>query len=762
VLDNCEHLIAACAQLAETLLQACPHLRILATSREPLGMAGERAYRVPPLSIPGGLDPLRGCPVRPSGVREASPEGLNARTPERLLQYEAVRLFVERAATAQPAFALTVENAAAVAQICCRLDGIPLALELAAARLKALPVEQLGQRLDDMFGLLTNGRRTALPRHQTLQALVDWSYDLLTPSEQALLRRLSVFAGGCPLEAAEAICCDLDPQMDADEHRCSRPSDLRSSARGLAPHNASSVPPRICGSSRQNAPVFDLLARLVEKSLVLYEERAWEGRYRLLEMIREYARERLAESSEEDALREGHARFFLALAETAELELTGGDPRRWLDWLEREHDNLRTALAWSVESGELEIGLRLGSALEPFWERRGYLQEGRSQLLRLLAQPGAAAPTAARARALASAGWFSRFQHDIRATRRLLEESLNISRALEDRVGIATVLLRLGWLAVDYWDAETARPPAEEGLAIRRALGEPRGIADALHCMAWVARHEGDLATACALAEESLAICQALEDRSRIVGVLGSLGHMTFLRRDMARARPLIEESLAAARELDDKVAIAWAITRLGYVAHWQEEYPAARALFEESLPLWRELDARDGLIETLFHLAYTLQHQGEYQSAYTIFQELHLNCRQWGLSDYNSLALLGNAAGHLGRWEEAATHCAESLRYYHSGRTWHVVAWDLTGMARVSLARGRPTRAARLLGAAEALWAVSTAPRWPNERDDFRRLVLATRAQFGEAEFAAAWAEGQATPVEQAIAEALEEAPPG
>jgi len=609
-----------------------------------------------------------------------------------------------------------------VAQICCRLDGIPLALELAAARLKALPLEQLGQRLDDMFGLLIGGRRTALPRHQTLRALIDWSYDLLTPPEQALLRRLSAFAGGCTLEAAEAVCSDLEPQMNADERgllreRRSAVDDATSDWSGLRPSAF------ICGSKIQNEQVLDLLTRLVEKSLLIYEEQGGKGRYWLLEMIREYARERLTQSGERDRWRERHAEYFLALAETAECELTRGNPRRWLGRLEQEHDNLRAALAWSVEA--VDSGQRsVVSEVKPFWERRGYLEEGRRQFLRVLAHSGARDPTAARARALASAGRFTRLQHDQAAARRLHEESLAIWQSLEDRAGIATALLNLGWVAVDQWDATTARPSVEESLAIRRELDEPRGIADALHCLAWVARHEGDSTAACALAEESL----------------------------------------AAARELDDRLTIAWAITRLGFVAHWQEQYPAARALFEQCLPLWRELDAKDGLLETLFHLAYTLQHQGDYLAAYAIFEEMLAIFRERLPFAPAPLAMLGNIAGELGRWEEAATRCAESLRHRRQIRVGerHVVAWGLIGMARVALGRHKPHRAARLLGAAEALWAGSSAPRWPNERVDFDRLVSAARAQLEQAEFAAAWAEGEAMPVEQMIAEALEEAPAG
>jgi predicted ATPase/DNA-binding SARP family transcriptional activator len=751
VLDNCEHLIAACAHLAETLLQSCPHLQLLATSREPLGIAGERVFQVPPLSVPGVQ------PLRHSGVQAVPPEA-----PEHLLQYDAIRLFAERAAAAQPHFALTAENAAVVAQVCYRLDGIPLALELAAARLKALPVETLGQRLDDLFGLLTNGRRTALPRHQTLQALVDWSYDLLTPPEQALLRRLSVFAGGCSLEAAEVVCSDfgfwiLDFGLPTRTSECREP--LTSSA--PIPNPKSKI---------QNEEVLDLLARLVEKSLVDYEERAGEGRYRLLEMIREYARERLTASGEAAALQEEHARFFLAVAETAAPELAGSDPRRWLERLEREHDNLRAALAWSVESGDLDLGLRLGSALEPFWYRRGYLKEGLDHFLRLLAHPGAAAPGyprsgwIARARALSSAGGFAELQRDMEVSRRLHEESLAIGRALGDRAVIASALLHLGGLAMNVWDVAAARPLVEEGLAIRRELGDPREIASALSTMADLCSRKWDLPAERALLEESLAIWRSLDDRLRINSALGDLAQNISFQGDQDSAQVLIEETLAAARELGDRLGIARGMHRLGWVAQRREDYLAARALFEQCLPLWRELDHKDGQIDSLFHLAFTHQQQGDSAAAYSFFEEMLALSRAWGNSTCiaASFALLGAAAGDLGRWQEAATRCAESLTLDHPWKQcdplW--VAWALAGVVRVAHTRGRPARAARLLGAAAALLAPFKALLWPNLRGDFDRLVSRMRAEIDEAEFATAWAEGQAMPIEAIIAEALEEAP--
>jgi predicted ATPase/class 3 adenylate cyclase len=342
LLDNCEHLLAACAQLADALLRGCPHLRILATSREALGIGGEQTFRVPSLSAP---DP-RQLPSL-----------------ERLHEYEAVRLFTDRAILGQPTFAVTTANAAAVAQVCQRLEGIPLALELAAARVRALSVEQIAARLDDRVRLLTGGIRTALPRQQTLRALIDWSYDLLSEPERALLRRLSVFAGSWTLEAAEEICS---------------------------------------GAEVESWEMIDLLTRLVEKSLVVYEEWNGRARYRLLETVREYARERLLEIDDGEALQKRHRDSFLSLAEAARQRLTGPEQGEWLERLEMEHDNLRAALEWSVEQGESTIALRFGNALGLFWYYRGHLVEGWRRMAELLslADKDTGCDAAVRARAL--------------------------------------------------------------------------------------------------------------------------------------------------------------------------------------------------------------------------------------------------------------------------------------------------------------------------------------------------------------------------
>jgi tetratricopeptide (TPR) repeat protein len=421
------------------------------------------------------------------------------------------------------------------------------------------------------------------------------------------------------------------------------------------------------------------------------------------------------------------------------------------------------ALAWSIESGELDVGLRLGCALEAFWAMRGHLKEGMDQFLFLLAQPGAAVPGVTRVRALASAARFADLQRDYELTKRLGEESLAMARAVEDREGIATALFHLAQKA--GWDPRSVRPLVEEGVAIRRELGDPRGIAGALAVMAWIHRLEGDQAAERARAEESLAIWRALGDRARISSALISLGLAISRHGDRDTAEPLIEEALAIARELNDKIGIAQGILTLGNIAHWREDYPAARALFEQCLPLWRELDHKDGQLESVFHLGYVNRPLGEFPAAYAWFEEMLAIAHGMRANEIIAAALflLGGAAADLGRWEEAATRCSESLTRIapHERTDQHHIGMALARMARIALARERPARAALLLGAVPGLIAATNGlNKWPVERNAFERLVSAVRDQLGEAEFATAWAEGQAMPVELVIAEALEEKP--
>ena len=519
LLDNAEHLLAACAQLADAVLPLCAQVTMLATSREALGIAGELTYRVPSLSIP---DPKRDL------------------TPERVSRYESARLFIERARFRMPQFAVTHENAGALASVCYRLDGIPLAIELAAARVRSMSLAELNQGLDHRFRLLRGGSRTALPRHQALRSLIDWSYDLLSDAEKALLCGVSVFSGGLTLQAAVRVCV---------------------------------------GEGVDENAVFDLLTSLVDKSLVAAEERNRATRYRLLETVRAYARDRLRESGEEAERQRRHLAYFVALAEEAAAQLMGADQEVWLDRLETEHDNLRSALGWSsAAGGDGAGGLRLAGALSWFWYVRGYLGEGRGWLSVSLAAARDGQPAAARAKALHGIGVLASEQGDYPAARALYEECLAIRRELGDRRGIATSLFNLGGLAHDQGDYAAAQMLRQESLAIFRELGDRRGVAGLLSNLGVVAEEHGDYAAARPLYEESLAIRRQLGDRMGIAISLNNLGLVAREQGEYADARALHGEALAIRSDLGDRRGIAASLNGLANVAFaLAEPYRAAR-----------------------------------------------------------------------------------------------------------------------------------------------------------------------------------------
>ena len=571
VLDNCEHLLAACAQLVDTLIRSCPGVRVLASSREGLGIAGETVYRIPSLSLPD--------------LKQTA-------TPASLSTYEAVRLFVERAMAALPAFAVTNQNAPALASVCHRLDGIPLAIELAAARVRSLSVEEINNKLDNRFRLLTGGSRTALPRLQTLRALIDWSFDLLTVQEKTLLCRLSVFAGGWTLAAAE--------QAGAGQS--------------------------LSGASIEDWEVLDLLTSLADKSLVLAQTQGETTRYGLLETVRQYARDRLTESGESLVVRALHADYFLTLAEEVKPKLNGSEQGQWLGVLEEEHDNLRQALTWYAEDIEDteagEKGLRLVAALQQFWSTRGYLSEGRERLGALLAHPRGQEPTKARADALNGAGSLAFMQGDYPQARGLHEESLTIRRELGDKSGIAFSLNNLGNVAYNQGDYGGARVLYEESLTIFRELGPKQGIALSLNNLGNVAYNQGDYPQARVLYKESLTIRRELGDKSGIAASLNNLGNVAADQGDYAAARVLYEESLTIRRELGNKSGIAASLNNLGNVAYNQGDYGGARVLLEESLAIARELEDKSGIAFSLNNLGNVAADQGDYGGARVLLEE--------------------------------------------------------------------------------------------------------------------------------------------
>lgn len=544
LLDNCEHLLDVCAKVIDALLRQCPDVQVLASSREALAISGEQAYRVPSLSLP---DPKQ------------------AHTSVSVAQFEAVQLFTDRALLARADFQVTNQNASTLASICYRLDGIPLAIELAAARMRSLSVEEIDSKLNHRFRLLTGGSRTALPRQQTLRSLIDWSYDLLNDPAKLLLQRLSVFAGGWTLDAAEQICA---------------------------------------GHGMETQEILDLLTSLCDKSLVVADQNEGDSRFRLVETVRQYAREKLVESGSSEAVRERHRDYFVAVAEEAELELMGAQQAEWLQRLAEEHDNVRATLEWSLLDTGSGTGLRQCGAMLRYWFTRGHLSEGREWCARALRKAGAEEPTQERAKALNTAGVLAYYQGDYAAARTCHEESLAIQRRLGNRNGIAASLTHLGNVACDQGDFASARALHEESLAIQRQLRDRRGIANSLGNLGNVVSDQRDFASARALYEEGLAIMRELGNRLGTANALHNLGRVVHFQGDLLAARSLNEECVAIRRELGDRLGMAFSLDSLGDVASEQGDYPAAGALFKESLMIQSELGDRRGMVYSFGGLA--------------------------------------------------------------------------------------------------------------------------------------------------------------
>ena len=667
ILDNCEHLIDACAQLAEMLLRTCPTLHILATSREALSVAGETIYLVPTLTLP-------------------NPVHTDLAT---LPQYEAVRLFLERAQTALPGFALTADNMFAVAQVCHQLDGIPLALELAAARVKALRVEQIASRLaeHEQFRLLTTGSRTALPRHQTLHALIDWSYNLLSENERMILQRLSVFAGGCTLEAAEAVCAG--EAVEADE-------------------------------------VLDLMSQLVNKSLVINErEQGREARYRMLETIRQYASERLIEAGNDKRIRDRHFAFFLQLAEQAEPYVRGPQLPAYLNQLEAEHDNLRAALEWSLAQAEYgEASLRLAGALFSFWEQRGFVSEGRAWLARALVSSTAPGTGAVRAKALYGAGALADVEGDHGVAKTLLEESVELWRALGSagRLGLAHTLSWLGQAVRRLGDPAAARVLVNEAITLFRELDERWGLAWALCYMSMALRDLEDFALASSVIDESVALWRDLGNQVGLGFAIRTGGHIAMRKGDYELAQRAFADSVAIMRKLGNKESLAQMLLQLGQATLCLDDRIQAKIYFQEGVDLFRESGNKWWQADCLYCFWLLAQLEGDYkQSKILLEQSLEL-ARQIGPI-----------------WQRANT---------------------LMGLAGVAAANGQAQKAARLLGAADTQLEAAASYWDAAERQCIRRAVASAVAQLGETAFAAARAEGRAMTFEQAADYALESEP--
>jgi non-specific serine/threonine protein kinase len=744
ILDNCEHLLPACAEIVRAVLSACPHVRFLATSREPLNLTGETTYVVPPLQLPD--------PDHESSVDE-------------LRSVESVQLFAERASAVGSDFSLSESNVAAVIEICRRLDGIPLALELAAARVRTISLSEIAGRLADRFHLLTGGHRSTLSQHRTLRALIDWSYDFLASDEQVLLRRLSVFSGGWTLRAAEDICV---------------------------------------GETIEKRDVLDLLSHLADKSLVELSSDAVDGtgtgRYRLLETVRQYASERLTDEEEACVARRRHRDFYLALAKEAAPELDGPDQRKWLSRLKDEHDNLRAAVRWCLEGddAEAEIGLSLVGVLGQFWDICGYWREGRANCAELLSRTAAGGGTAVRAEALRTAGKLALLLGDVAEARARYEESLAISRKLAHENGVASALYELGGLALHHGDFAAARELYTDSLASSRDLGDQRGVAQSLMNLGAATWRQGDIAAAHSLLEESLVIMRGIEDQRGIARVIASLGNVAYAQRKHAEARTLYAESLVMFRELGDKLGTAnvlnnlgnvarrqhdlaaarsyyedglaiteeladkrgrgGALQNLGNVAFMQGDYAQARRLYEESLAIDRDLGHKQGVAQVLGNLADVATCQGLHSEARALFEESLEICRELGDRQGIANSLGGLALVALCEGDVAVTRslCEQSLALCRELDDIAGVAERLLGLGCVEHNEGRADRAVRLLASGHSIAKRIDHRIHPSIRERSESSVSELRGLVDGERFDSEWAGGQEMGPEQAVEFAL------
>ena len=654
ILDNCEQLLDACAQLADNLLKNCPNLKILATSREALGIIGEALYQVRSLTIPK-LHPIE--------------------TLEQLNDYESIRLFDERAQLVQMDFALTRENASSVAQICARLDGIPLAIELAAVRVQTFSAEQIASQLNDCFHTLTGGSRTALPRHQTLEASIDWSWHLLYDAEQIVLRRLAAFAGEFSLEAAGQVC----------------------SGEGI--------------ESRQ---IVSLLSQLVTKSLVVAnQESGRERRYRLLETIRQYAHERLVEAGEEESIRARHLEYFLQLSENAEPALQSPEQLEWYALLTEERDNLRAALAWA-EKMDVEAGLWISGRLWRFWEDVD-LREGERWLKKFLDRPESHRQPHARAKALYAYGIILYLTVQYSPLSAIAEECLATYQMLGDRYGEFDGLIVLSRYRFATNDP-TCMELAQQALALARGLGDVWRQAFALGHLGWT--NELDDQQRISYYREAISLFRKAGDMRQLENHLGILGNFEILGGDFASAQAHLNEALELSQNLNRRGDVGSIFNGLSRIESIKGNFEKARALLEECITNAIELGHRNNYLWDSTQLGHLIVQQGQPTEA----REIFLETTQEFFKDANIIG----------------------------------VCYSLEGMAGLYAATSQPTRAARLIGWADATREQIKDTRPLLEQAAIDKIVAACIAELGEAAFKDAFQAGKRMTLDEAVAYSL------
>ncbi|MGB3495183.1 MAG: tetratricopeptide repeat protein [Elainellaceae cyanobacterium] len=651
VFDNLEHLMQARDLLSHLLQQSNPSLRVLVTSREILRIPGETILRVPSLSIP-------------------SPHQLP--TLESLTQYEAVRLFVERAAVARPSFSVTSENAPAVAQICHRLDGIPLAIELAAARIRVLTVDQINQRLNERFRLLTGGSRTLLPRQQTLRALLDWGYNLLSEAEKKLCYRLSVFVGGWSLDAAEAVCT---------------------------------------GDGIDEFEVLDLLSSLIDRSMVVVEEKDMGLRYRFLETIRQYGQERLLEGGEKHQLEQRYSDFFSRLAEEAAPKLQTVAAGEWLAKLDVEMNNLRAVLRFYERSdNRAEAGLTLVLHLVMFWTLRGHWVEGREWLEKVLAKGWVRSPKT-RTQVLDYISGIALRQGDYDMTKQLYEDSLHETSHTQtdgasDPLDLARQLFNLGLVDLCQANYPAARSLFQKSLTIQQQFNDRPAMASSLYVLGLVAEYQVMFDQAQALYNESIQIWQETGDRYSLAYAIQGLGNLAEKQGDYDTAQSLYQKSLDMRRELGDRQGIAFSLICFGSLAERQGNYDGARSLYNDGLSIQRELGDRNGMPNSLIYLGRVAEKEASFVTAQSFYKQALAICREQNQQLQTILCL--------------------------------------EGIARVQIAHQTCEAAVQLLSRASVIRKEIECPVAPFEQELHDQALEAAQAQIGTDAFNHLWTTGQ------------------
>jgi predicted ATPase/DNA-binding SARP family transcriptional activator len=677
ILDNCEHLLDAAAGLVTGLLRRCPSLRILATSQSRLNVTGEATWPVPPLTLP------------PPDEQD----------PAVVAESESARLLCDRARLARPGFSLAEVNAGAVSEICRRLDGIPLALELAAARLNALTARQLAARLDDRFRLLSGGSRGGLPRHQTLQAAIEWSHDLLSEAERVCLRRLAVFAGGCTLEAAEAV--------------------LPGTGAGTGPGTDPGGQP---GGALPADAVFETVTALVDRSLLTTEERSGSMRYGMLESVHQFARTQLAAAGEQDELSRRHLGWLLGYAGQADLD--GPDQEAWLDLLEADLENVRAGLEFGLSQAGARQALQLAGTLAPFWQVRGHASLGRRWLDAALAAAGPDADPRLVATALDGAGQLAGVQADHEAQHRLQQQSLAIWRRLGDDERTASTLGDLGAVAHLRSDYPAAQAMYAEALDLARRANASRVMARCLSGLGRLALHTGDQAQATTYYTESMSRFRAAGDLRGATVILGNLGVVAFNECDFDLAAARLREHLANARKLGDRKLIGGALTNLGAVLQNTGDPERGAELHAEALALAEQVGDRRLASVALTNLGLAALARKDYPAARSFY--------------------------------------ARSLEHAEAIGERRSIAECLEEMAGVDAAAGLARRAAVLFGASQALREAIGSPVLGPDLARFQQSLAAVRTAMGEDEFTAAERQGREMTQEEAVALARTDPPQG